>query len=186
MDIVKSKRPVKRGKVAISGDTAKALAKAMAMDIGKEIVTYIEVMYPQAIESTSSTFSLSVRNSIHNEIMSAIEMRDKDEVLAWLAERKAFRREWLATYRNLRRKERLEKTGDSGGGQMSIVTRSFQEELTGLINRHGMDDGSGTPDFLLAEFLCDCLASWDVAVSKREKWYGRDGLSTSRTKDDVV
>ena len=57
---------------------------------------------------------------------------------------------------------------------------SFQKELENLINRHSMENGNDTPDFLLAEYLCDCLASYEVAVTKREKWYGREvnGLAT--------
>lgn len=50
---------------------------------------------------------------------------------------------------------------------------SFQRELETLINRHSMENGSNTPDFLLAEYLCDCLATYEVIMSKREKWYGR-------------
>lgn len=50
---------------------------------------------------------------------------------------------------------------------------TFRSELTDLINRHSMENGSNTPDFLLAEYLIDCLAVWDKHVSAREKWYGR-------------
>lgn len=41
------------------------IIKEIAMDIGKEVIAYIEVMYPEAIKATSSTFKLSVRNCIH-------------------------------------------------------------------------------------------------------------------------
>lgn len=34
-----------------------------------------------------------------------------------------------------------------------------------------MENGSDTPDFILAEFLANCLASFDETVVKREKWY---------------
>ncbi len=82
---------------------AKTLMQAIAMDIGKEIVAYIEVMYPQAIKATSSTFSLSVRNSIYNQIMAAFEFRgDVNQIHARLADRKAFRRDWVAAYRKIR------------------------------------------------------------------------------------
>jgi hypothetical protein len=57
------------------------------------------------------------------------------------------------------------------GENMSI---SFQDALQNLINCHSMENGSDTPDFLLAEYLCDCLASYEVIVSKREAWYGRE------------
>lgn len=70
-----SKRVATRSTIAVAEDPAKALVKAVALDIGKQIVAYIEVMYPEAITATSSTFKLSVRNSIYNEIMAAIQVR---------------------------------------------------------------------------------------------------------------
>src|ERR1700676_5350137 len=56
------------------GPWSKELVQAIAMDIGKDTVAYIEVMYPQAITATSSTFKLSIRNHIYNQIMAAIEV----------------------------------------------------------------------------------------------------------------
>lgn len=51
---------------------------------------------------------------------------------------------------------------------------TFRKELQKLINRESMENGSNTPDFLLAEYLADCLAAFDRVVSAREKWYGRE------------
>lgn len=50
----------------------------------------------------------------------------------------------------------------------------FKRELEHLINRYSMENGSNTPDFILAEYLTDCLESYDDAVQAREKWYGRE------------
>lgn len=49
----------------------------------------------------------------------------------------------------------------------------FRYELELLINKHSIENGSNTPDFLLAEFLTDCLAAFDKTTNLREKWYGR-------------
>lgn len=81
------------------------LVKEIAMDIGKETVAYIEVMYPQAVESASSTFKLSVRNHIYNEIMAAIKVNDEGKIVARLEERKVFRRKWKAQYKKIREKK---------------------------------------------------------------------------------
>jgi hypothetical protein len=51
---------------------------------------------------------------------------------------------------------------------------SFQDELTSLINKHSKENGSGTPDFILAHYLHDCLDLFHVAVNRREAWYGRE------------
>lgn len=49
----------------------------------------------------------------------------------------------------------------------------FRKELEALINRHSMENGSDTPDWLLAEYLCGCLNLWDQFVQRREMWHGR-------------
>jgi hypothetical protein len=83
---------------------SKELVEAIAMDIGKDTVAYIEVMYPKAIEATSSTFKLSVRNHIYNQIMAAIEVTDEGQIKARLQDRKKFRRWWVTAYRKIRKK----------------------------------------------------------------------------------
>jgi len=64
--------------------------------------------------------------------------------------------------------------------------KSFQAELETLINRHSIENGSDTPDFLLAEYLCDCLASYEVAVTKREVWYGRKTAPAPKGKPTIA
>jgi hypothetical protein len=49
----------------------------------------------------------------------------------------------------------------------------FRIELETLINCQSMENGSDTPDFILADYLADCLESFDKALQAREKWYGR-------------
>ncbi len=48
---------------------------------------------------------------------------------------------------------------------------SFRSELEHLINRYSLENGSDTPDFILAEFLADCLAGYDKALTARAAWY---------------
>jgi hypothetical protein len=50
----------------------------------------------------------------------------------------------------------------------------FQTELQSLLNRHSLENGSDTPDFLLAQYLVGCLQAWNAAVCARERWYGRE------------
>jgi hypothetical protein len=88
---VSSNRSHKR--VAEPDDPATALVKGIAMDIGKEVVAYVERMYPEAIRATSSTFKLALRNSIYNEIIAALKVTDEAEILARLERRKKQRRD---------------------------------------------------------------------------------------------
>ena len=50
----------------------------------------------------------------------------------------------------------------------------FQEELIELINCHSIENGSDTPDFILAEYLVDCLKVFNKISKKRDAWYGVD------------
>ena len=56
----------------------------------------------------------------------------------------------------------------------------FREELTDLVNRHSMENGSNTPDYILAIFMCNCLKAFDQAVTFRTDWYGEKGKKDER------
>lgn len=47
------------------------------------------------------------------------------------------------------------------------------DEIQNVLNRHSAENESNTPDFILAEYLTDCLAAYDKAVQRRAAWYGR-------------
>lgn len=51
---------------------------------------------------------------------------------------------------------------------------SLAEGLTRLLNRHCQENNSGTPDFIMAEYLLGCLDAFSAAVNRRESWYGRE------------
>jgi hypothetical protein len=50
---------------------------------------------------------------------------------------------------------------------------TFMSELQALINRYSMENGSHTPDYILAEYMSNCLLVFDQAVNSRERWHGR-------------
>lgn len=51
---------------------------------------------------------------------------------------------------------------------------NFRADLETVINRYSMENGSNTCDFILAEYLTDCLAAYDKATNRRERWYSRE------------
>jgi hypothetical protein len=53
------------------------------------------------------------------------------------------------------------------------MSESFARELEALINAHSVENGSNTPDFILAQYLMGCLAVWNAGIQRREQWYGR-------------
>lgn len=58
--------------------------------------------------------------------------------------------------------------------QMLRQNGTFRADLAAVINKHCRENGSDTPDFILADYLADCLRIWDQSVAAREKWYGRN------------
>lgn len=55
-----------------------------------------------------------------------------------------------------------------------ISTEStLRSDLESLLNRHSQENASNTPDFLLAEYLLDCLRAFNKVANAREAWYGR-------------
>jgi hypothetical protein len=56
---------------------------------------------------------------------------------------------------------------------------SLRKDIENAINRHSAENGSDTPDFILAEYLTDCLAAYDRAVCAREKWHGREPVAVT-------
>ena len=56
----------------------------------------------------------------------------------------------------------------------NVLDSVFQVELEHLLNKHSIENASNTPDFILAQYLCACLAAWDRAVQQRETWCSRD------------
>lgn len=62
---------------------------------------------------------------------------------------------------------------ETGKANMSTAFQ-FEKELTALINRYSQENGSYTPDYILASYLCECLSVWNKHVT----WYGRERISS--------
>lgn len=49
----------------------------------------------------------------------------------------------------------------------------FVSRVCSAINCSSLENGSDTPDYIIANFLADVLMAYDSALQQREKWYGR-------------
>lgn len=63
----------------------------------------------------------------------------------------------------------------------NVVEETFEKELEHLINKYSKENGSDTPDFILAQFLSQCLNAFNQTLAVREKWHGRE-LSNHQEK----
>lgn len=58
----------------------------------------------------------------------------------------------------------------------------FILELEQLVNRYSVENGSNTPDFIIADYLYRCLLALDVTINNRTGWYGKtSGKAESAT-----
>lgn len=62
-----------------------------------------------------------------------------------------------------------------------VVAKGLRHEIEQAVNRVSAENGSNTPDFILADYLVSCLAAFDRATQQRDRWYGvklRPGASS--------
>lgn len=66
-------------------------------------------------------------------------------------------------------------------GPRTFIADDLEHALSSAINRFSAENGSDTPDFILAQYLLGCLAAWNDAVKRRESWYGREPRAVATT-----
>lgn len=49
---------------------------------------------------------------------------------------------------------------------------SLEEEIRSVINSHSRENVSDTPDFILAQYLINCLEAFEQASNHRQQWHG--------------
>ena len=61
-----------------------------------------------------------------------------------------------------------------------MPTQTFKQKLQDLINCCSLENRSDTPDFILAEYLNNCLINFDIAVNQRNDWHIRNSMSMDK------
>ena len=84
---------------------ARDVVKDIAMDIGAAVRDYIEYMYPETVKAGKSSFLISLKHSIYNEIINALTETDEAKIHARLAERKAWRRRFKKEWKQRRNRD---------------------------------------------------------------------------------
>lgn len=58
---------------------------------------------------------------------------------------------------------------------MEVTKREdFMRELSALINRYSLENGSDTPDWILAEHMLRSLELFHLTTKTRSRWYSDD------------
>jgi hypothetical protein len=50
---------------------------------------------------------------------------------------------------------------------------TLEKALQSLLNRYSVENGSNTPDFILAQYMLASLKAFEAASLERERWYGK-------------
>ena len=48
----------------------------------------------------------------------------------------------------------------------------LKDDIGATLNAYSAENGSDTPDFILADYLLGCLAVFDATTKLRDKWWG--------------
>jgi len=59
-------------------------------------------------------------------------------------------------------------------GEFKINRDKVVKELAEVLNRNCVENESNTADFILAEYLYDCLEAYKKIHDRNEKWYGKE------------
>lgn len=68
----------------------------------------------------------------------------------------------------------LENYNNYGGNMMSDKEWNFRRELASLINKYSKENESNTPDYILADYLANCLTAFATCSRHREAWFGKE------------
>jgi len=55
---------------------------------------------------------------------------------------------------------------------MAVDSSDLRSDLTTLLNKYNREDVSNTPDYILRDFLWDCLKAFEAGVHNRDQWHG--------------
>lgn len=61
----------------------------------------------------------------------------------------------------------LPYTAEEGSDALTKPKASFLSDLTSLINKHSLEGGSNTADYILADYLSRCLENFDLTIQAR-------------------
>lgn len=61
----------------------------------------------------------------------------------------------------------------------------FKKDLTNLINVYSRENKSNTPDFILAEYMEECLLTFERIIVNRDKWHDFESYSKCTCQETI-
>jgi len=69
-------------------------------------------------------------------------------------------------------------------GSLKQAKPTFEKALQGLINSYSIENRSDTPDYILAQYLSNCLIAYENAKQSTDNWF--EGKSKSTQQKDSI
>jgi hypothetical protein len=63
---------------------------------------------------------------------------------------------------------------------------TFSQQLSSLLNKFSLENPSNTPDYILAEYLIDCLSAYNKTKVWVDKWHSMDGVPKNERDNGPV
>jgi hypothetical protein len=60
--------------------------------------------------------------------------------------------------------------------ELSTSGESLERDLERLLNQHSVENGSNTPDYVLASLLKATLDTWELHMKERDRWWGNRSI----------
>jgi len=105
--------------------------KELAWEVARNVIDHHKWVYSKIFESAPSTFPISLRNGIYNEIESAIKCKTDEEIAHWIARSEAHRKE-------MQRLKRLSKKANAANGDPQGI-----EEIINAIKKKSPERNGG-------------------------------------------
>lgn len=65
------------------------------------------------------------------------------------------------------------------------MAKDFKQELTELINKHGLEkEMRDTPDYILAQICIDAMVIFTEAIDRRDNWHGFRMADESKSRKE--
>jgi len=66
-------------------ETGEDLIKALAWEVSRNVIDHHRFVYKEIFDNAPSTLPVSLRNSIYNQITSAIKCHTEEQIREWIA-----------------------------------------------------------------------------------------------------
>ena len=66
---------------------------------------------------------------------------------------------------------------------VSMNIEEIKKDLSGILNKHSLENETNTPDFILAEYLLNCLLAFNSSFKQRTEWYSKTTPTTGNKED---